>query len=142
MSSEPSSQTRPSGRVEGQRGLSPAPEDHANQPLWQCPLGQCCYLQRWGCQTTIVLSVQSGHVPSSGMGTLGKSDLHRLGLPTQRAMGSKAAHWGCTAMRVPVPCHRAGGVTCNPVEMQSPINVNSSSLKSLMKETGKGVACI
>lgn len=95
-------------------GLSPAPGDHNKQPLWQCPLGQCCYLQRWACQTAIVLRVQSGHV-------------------------QWAARRGFTATRVPVPWHRAGGVTRNPVEMQSPVNVNSSSLKSFMKETGKGV---
>lgn len=65
----------------------------------------------------------------------------RARMPMQREWVGSQAHQGFTDMGR-YPQHRAERVTCNSGKTLSPVNVNISSLESLMKETGKRVACM
>lgn len=117
----------PLGSGTGAWGLySPAPRQ---RPLmvrlrsvsgsW-CPVEQCA--QRW-------------------RGDAGRLRLAQLGC-SREGGGWAAGHTGLYSHRAPSPLHRAERVTCNSVEVQSLVNVNSSSLKSLVKESQKCVACM
>lgn len=97
----------------------------------QCPL----YVQCRG------HGVQSSNAPSGGVGMLGGCGLHSWDARA-RAAGGLLGTPGLYSHRAPSPLHRAERVTCNSVQVQSLVNVNSSSLKSLVKESQKCVACM
>lgn len=152
MRSEPTTQARPSGgaapcwvpplKLEGQQwcyrptlwALAPVPGDCTHRPLGSVPWW-CGYVQCRG------HGVQSSNAPSGGVGMLGGCGLHSWDA-CARAAGGLLGTPGLYSHRAPSPLHRAEPVTCNSVEVQSLVNVNSSSLKSLVKESQKCVACM
>lgn len=137
----------PLSRSEGQWWLSPSCILQATTTLSQAPGTPCgsvprqvCSVQWWG--RAAPLGSVSGQATRPAGWDTGKMGFAERGwVPMQGELGA-AGHTRALQPRGSHPQHRAESVICNPVKMQGPVNVNISSLKSLMKETRKRVACM
>lgn len=128
------------GTVVGVAILHPPGSSHPGTGAWDpavtVPQGSSVTFSDGAMENTVVCVRSCPAVWDTG-----KMGFAERGCPCN-GNGWAAGHSSALQPQGSHPQHRAESVTCNPVKMQSLVNVNISSLKSLVKETRKCVACM